>query len=194
MNAGNSRADDVVILGSGMAAWGAHDRLVAEGVNPRMFDKNDHAGGHTASETLDGFVWDEGPHISFSSDPEIQSIMSTAVDGVYEEHVANVDNYYRGTWIKHPAIAYMHGLPVELVHKCVSDFIETSKTVQPDTYPNYYEWLLAAYGKTFTDEQHLRQTLSSYIAFYNQQRLHSSLRYLPPAAFEMRQARQSCVN
>ena len=50
------------------------------------------------------------------------------------------------------------------------------------------------YGKTFTDDQQLRQTLSSYIAFYNQQRLHSSLRYLPPAAFEMRQAEQTCVN
>jgi putative transposase len=36
--------------------------------------------------------------------------------------------------------------------------------------------------------------LSSYIAFYNQQRLHSSLRYLPPAAFELRQAQQARVN
>jgi transposase InsO family protein len=36
--------------------------------------------------------------------------------------------------------------------------------------------------------------LSSYIAFYNQQRLHSSLRYLPPVAFETRQAQQACVN
>jgi transposase InsO family protein len=50
------------------------------------------------------------------------------------------------------------------------------------------------YGKTFNDEQQLRQTLSSYIAFYNQQRLHSSLRDLPPAAFEVQQAQQACVN
>ena len=50
------------------------------------------------------------------------------------------------------------------------------------------------YGKTFPDEQQLRQTLRHYIAFYNQQRLHSSLRYLPPAVFEMQQALQACVN
>ena len=47
---------------------------------------------------------------------------------------------------------------------------------------------------TFIDDQQLRQTLSSYITFYNQQRRHSSLRYLPPAAFEMQQAKQTCVN
>jgi putative transposase len=50
------------------------------------------------------------------------------------------------------------------------------------------------YGKKFTSDHQLRQTLSSYIAFYNQQRLHSSLRYLPPVAFERQQAQQACVN
>ena len=40
----------------------------------------------------------------------------------------------------------------------------------------------------------LRQALSSYIAFYNQQRLHSALRYLPPAVFEKREGLQPCVN
>jgi putative transposase len=50
------------------------------------------------------------------------------------------------------------------------------------------------YGKTFSTDQELRNTLSSYIGFYNQQRLHSSLRYLPPAAYEQRMAELSCVN
>ncbi len=50
------------------------------------------------------------------------------------------------------------------------------------------------YGQTFNTDEQLRHTLNRYIAFYNQQRLHSSLRYLPPAAFEQRQAHQACVN
>ncbi len=50
------------------------------------------------------------------------------------------------------------------------------------------------YGKVFADDEQLRRTLTSYIAFYNQQRLHSALRYLPPAAFEQRQGLQPCVN
>jgi len=50
------------------------------------------------------------------------------------------------------------------------------------------------YGKKFNHDHQLRQTLSSYIAFYHQQRLHSSLRYLHPVAFERHQAQQACVN
>jgi transposase InsO family protein len=50
------------------------------------------------------------------------------------------------------------------------------------------------YGKTFNTEEELRQVLSSYIAFYNHQRLHSSLCYLPPALFEQRQGRLADVH
>ncbi len=35
------------------------------------------------------------------------------------------------------------------------------------------------HGRTFDSDEQLRQALRSYIAFYNQQRLHSSLRYPP---------------
>jgi len=50
------------------------------------------------------------------------------------------------------------------------------------------------HGMSFDSDQQLRQALRSYIAFYNQQRIHSSLRYLPPATFEQQQGQQPCVN
>ena len=50
------------------------------------------------------------------------------------------------------------------------------------------------YGKTFDNEGELRRVLSSYVAFYNRERLHSSLCYLAPAAFELRHLSQRSVN
>jgi transposase InsO family protein len=50
------------------------------------------------------------------------------------------------------------------------------------------------YGKTFDNEGELRRVLSSYVAFYNRERLHSSLCYLAPAAFELRHLSQHRVN
>jgi len=50
------------------------------------------------------------------------------------------------------------------------------------------------YGKKFDTEQQLRSTLSSYIRFYNERRLHSSLQYLPPAGYERRMQGETSVN
>jgi transposase InsO family protein len=50
------------------------------------------------------------------------------------------------------------------------------------------------HGRRFDDDDQLRQAIRSYIAFYNQQRLHSALCYLSPVAFERQQGLQPCVN
>jgi transposase InsO family protein len=46
------------------------------------------------------------------------------------------------------------------------------------------------HGVRFTQDAEIRDALKSYVAFYNDARLHSSLQYVPPATFEQ-QARQT---
>ena len=50
------------------------------------------------------------------------------------------------------------------------------------------------YKQRFDSEPPLRGSLQSYFHFYNQQRLHSSLQYLPPAAFESMDLTQPTVH
>lgn len=50
------------------------------------------------------------------------------------------------------------------------------------------------YKKKFDTDQQLREALLSYFQFYNQQRLHSALQYLPPAAYERSHLTQPCVH
>ena len=48
---------NIVVLGTGMAGFGAAYRLHAEGIAPAMYDKNNYHGGHTASFRYDsGFL------------------------------------------------------------------------------------------------------------------------------------------
>ncbi len=141
----------VVILGAGMAGMGAAHKLREVGINPPVFEKNDHPGGHTATFERDGFLFDDGPHISFTKDERIQALLAGNVNGRYETPQTRVNNHWRGHWIKHPAQCNLHGLPTDLVVDILRDFIEAQhrQTAGPPKIEHYEDWLIASYGRTF---------------------------------------------
>ncbi len=142
---------DIVLLGSGMATLGAAYRLRAEGRSYVMFDRGDHPGGHTKTYSYDGgWVFDDGPHVSFTENERIQGILAEQVADDFHQVPTGVNNYWQGHWIKHPAQINLYGLPTDLVVRCIEDFVaETSGPERP--IENYEDWLLAAYGRTFAE-------------------------------------------
>jgi protoporphyrinogen oxidase len=132
-----------------MAALGASWRLRQEGMPHVLFDKGTHLGGHTWSHADPaGFVFDEGPHISFTKNQRIQQLFA-ANAGEVETFSARVNNYWRGLWIKHPAQVNLHGLPADLVTRILVDMVEArGEAARP---ANYAEWLVAAFGRTFAE-------------------------------------------
>jgi len=142
----------VAILGTGMAGFGAWYRLRDERHDVVLYDKNETPGGHTRSWTFaPGFTFDEGPHVSFTKDERIQEILAEAVDGEFEEVQYQLDNYWRGHWVTHPAQCNLHGLPVDVVTKVIADFV--AQDDEPETpIENYEDWLVASYGRTFAEE------------------------------------------
>jgi protoporphyrinogen oxidase len=147
----------IAILGSGMAGFGAAHRLREEGISPVVYDKNIYHGGHTASFKHDtGFIFDEGPHVSFTQHKRLQELFAESVGQKYEVIHARPNNYWKGHWIKHPAICNLHGLPTDLVVNCLRDFVEAQNAQKNGTtagrpIENYADWLIASYGKTFAE-------------------------------------------
>ena len=149
---------NVVVLGSGMAGFGAAFRLHAEGIAPTMYDKNDYYGGHTASfRNETGFLFDVGPHISFTKDPRIQEIFAESVDQRYETLPINLNNYWNGYWPKHPVQLNLYGLPEDMVVKVISDFVEERQKPEP-TVNNYGDWLLSSFGRAFAENFPMKYT------------------------------------
>jgi protoporphyrinogen oxidase len=140
----------VVVLGTGMAGLGASHRLRSEGIEAVMYDRNPHAGGHTASFSMDGFVFDEGPHVSYTKDDRLRNIFEESVQREYETITVAVNNYWKGYWIRHPAITNLYGLPPELLVKVVRDFIDRPRG-EADARKNYEDWLMASYGRTYVE-------------------------------------------
>jgi protoporphyrinogen oxidase len=146
------RKSTVSILGGGMAGFGAAYRLQQEDANPVLYEKNAYPGGHTASFRDElGFIFDEGPHISFTKDERIQGLFAESVNQEYEIIQARVNNFWKGQyWIKHPAQCNLYGLPTDLVVNIVQDFIY-AKNHSFGEIRNYEEWLRATYGNTFAE-------------------------------------------
>ena len=144
------RSQTIAVIGSGLGGFGASHRLRAEGIQPVLYEKNSYHGGHTASHRMEGFIFDEGPHVSFTKEERIRQLFVESVQGRYETVDAQVNNYWKGHWIRHPAITNLHGLPPEFLVSVLRDFIERP-TGDEDSIRNYEDWLLACYGRTYAE-------------------------------------------
>lgn len=134
-----------------MAGFGAAYRLHAEGISPVMYDKNSYHGGHTASfRNQTGFLYDLGPHISFTKDPRIQNLLSESVEQQFETVQINLNNYWRGYWPQHPVQLHLYGLPSEVVVKIIADFVD-ERSAADRPVRTYADWLVSSFGRTLAE-------------------------------------------
>ncbi|MBL8559088.1 MAG: NAD(P)-binding protein [Hyphomonadaceae bacterium] len=137
------------ILGSGVAGLGAANYLSDQGIRARILDARPRPGGLTTShDTVDGFNFDEGVHISFTTNERVKDLFAKGAQGAFETGKVYCNNYWRGHWIKHPAQVNLHGLPTDLVVACIRDFVAASANPSPEIN-NYEDWINAAFGETF---------------------------------------------
>ena len=144
------------ILGAGLAGLSCSYHLGHE--NCILFEKNSHVGGHIYSHNIEGAIWDEGPHISFTKNSYVQKILEKSVNGEYFECEAHIGNWYKGSWIPHPAQTNLYALPKRLADKCL-DYLIYSRSITSASPRDYEEWLIHAFGKTFYENFPAQYTL-----------------------------------
>ena len=147
----------VAVLGAGLAGLGAAQRLRKLEYPIAVYEKSGFVGGHAASHRLGEFIFDDGPHVSFTNRPEIKALFAEAVDGQYFEYQTRMLNYWKGHWVPHPAQCYLYGLPTDVVERCIVDFV---KAQYEDDGPveNYADWCYRSLGRTFSEEFTFRYT------------------------------------
>ncbi len=128
----------ITILGAGLAGLSCSFHLGHE--NCILFERNSYAGGHIDSHHRDGFVWDEGPHVSFTKHPYVRELFEQSVNGDLLEYECKVSNWYRGAWIPHPAQSNLYAVPEPKRSACLEDFLKIRNTAAGDKVPaNYAE-------------------------------------------------------
>lgn len=134
-----------------MGGLGASHRLQKEGIRPIVYEKNSYFGGHTAS-FLDeqGFLFDLGPHISFTKDERIQDLFANYVNDKYESLQVSLNNHWRGIRLTHPVQLHLNGLPDDLIVEIISEFVK-EKNGPERPINNYEDWLVSSYGRKFAE-------------------------------------------
>lgn len=171
---------NIIILGAGMAGFGAAHQLRENSFESIIFEKLSYYGGMTSSFTKDGFTFDSGPHISFTKDKKIQDLFADSVKNeFFTLQEVQVNNYWKNHWIKHPAQVNLNNLPVDLVVTILQEFIE-NKTKTPETIRTFKEWLYASFGKTFAETFPMKYGLK----FHTTPAENMSIDWLGPRLYE----------
>jgi protoporphyrinogen oxidase len=149
-------ACDVAVIGAGIAGLGAADEVQSRGRTATVFEAASHRSGHTSSVKRDGFVFDEGPHVSFTKNDRVRDVFTSGAGSVHE-FAARITNYYQGKWFTHPAQCHLYGADPDLIARCIEDLVESR--LHPVERPrNYEEWCIDGLGETFFREFTARYT------------------------------------
>lgn len=138
----------IAVLGAGLAGLAAASQLADQDVV--IYEKRSHWGGHASSRQIDGFTFDEGPHISFTKNQHVQEIFSDAVDGQYQELPGIAFNYFQGFLLKHPTQFHLQPLPPDIKTACLVDFIQ-ARLEPPGPIVTYRDWCYSNLGKSFSE-------------------------------------------
>ena len=139
-----------VILGAGLAGLSASYHLKH---NCQIFEKNSYSGGHIHSQKINEFTWDEGPHISFTKHAYVKELFASSVQQEFFEFPVYPTNYYKGSWVPHPAQTNLFALPEEVKSSCLQSFLNSREGLNKEIHPtNYKEWLYMAFGEHFAEE------------------------------------------
>ncbi|MBK49935.1 MAG: hypothetical protein CL768_02730 [Chloroflexi bacterium] len=151
MNKQEDKKSQIAILGAGLAGLAAGHKLNKMKCEFNIYEKSNFVGGHAATHKLGDFIFDDGPHVSFTKRPEIKKFLSEAVEEEFIEHKSKVLNYWKGHWVKHPAQCFLYGLPTETIKNCLIDYVNAYKQAS-NSAQNYAEWCFENLGKTFSEE------------------------------------------
>lgn len=137
-----------IVLGAGIAGISASYHLKKKGIESTVYEKDSDWGGLCGFFEIDGFRFDRFVHFTFTTDEYILGIFEKS-SPLYA-HPSISYNYYKGCWLKHPAMSNLASLPTDEKIKIISDFINRPNKDVTEI-KNYDEWLRVQNGNYFAE-------------------------------------------
>ncbi len=137
-----------IILGAGIAGIAASYELKQHNIDSIILEKNNDWGGLLDNFDINGFRFDKFIHLSFGTDKYVNDIFFKTP---LIKHKPLSSNYYKGTWLKHPAQNNLYPLVKAEQDRILQDF-RKRKDLDISQISNYEEWLRVQYGDYFAEK------------------------------------------
>jgi protoporphyrinogen oxidase len=140
-----------VVLGAGLAGLTAAYTLQQAGAKHwRVIEKETRPGGHARSIEVEGYVFDYGPHILFTSDPDIEVLIRELLGENLraQEREAFIYHAAYELYTRFPFQAHLFGLPAEVVKDCLLGLVTAlERQARGEFEPtNYEQWMRGFFG------------------------------------------------
>lgn len=121
---------DSLILGAGIAGFGAGLKLKEEGKDYLILEKEKSWGGLCDNFSIIGFLFVRFVNLSFSSIEHVKRLFGKV--GHYT-HNPIMENYWHGIWIKHPAQNNLFPLADNIKQHVLLDMQRRKKSADVNT-------------------------------------------------------------
>jgi protoporphyrinogen oxidase len=138
--------DSLTILGAGLSGLSLAYHYKGKS---DIFERESKIGGTASSENYEGFLFDHGPHLSFTRNKYTISLLNSGTCVV--EKQAKPINQYKGREFPHPALFHLKKLDKVSGYKILTDLIEQSRNSENKEASNYEEWCIRKQGKYFAE-------------------------------------------
>ena len=144
-----------ILIGSGLSSLGFLENIEKK-KNFISYDKNSYVGGHAYSFEIDNFYYDEGAHISHSSNINFLKYIDAENKKKFKEFKSIVLNFYKEKKIGYPIQFNLKDLNFFEKIQYFSEYFFKRKNHGKSK--NYYEWLLYSYGGFLTNKYYKMYT------------------------------------
>jgi len=145
-----------VVLGAGLAGLTAAYTLQQAGEGDWLvLERESEPGGHARTVEVDGYLFDFGPHILFTNDTAMETLIRDLLGENMraQERQAFIYHAAHDLYTRFPFQAHLYGLPVELVRECLVELVRAVEAgARNGLAPtNYEEWMRAMFGTAIAE-------------------------------------------
>ena len=138
----------VAVLGAGLTGLSASLELSRKGVQHRLFERENVAGGHAVTIEEQGFRFDRTGHLLHLRDPRMQALAEDLLrPDQYRRLQRRSAVFSHGVYTRYPFQANTFGLPPEVALECLSGFLEAHFAADKPEPKSFEDYCLLHFGR-----------------------------------------------